>query len=191
MKRLGFLVTSLLVVLSSLTVISAQAATQPAVGAAAVVVEWHRLNPDQSNLAPNHERLTCSQLGQHWSCAYFLDAEPGLNFDWDSTVGQFAGHDVTESWICPTWLPDSVCQNVTAVVQGKFKFTFADGSRFSTRAELVVSGTGSDRTLYLDFVEFGFACPWYLTFADALEANPFPLPFDGVNWPANDCVSAP
>jgi hypothetical protein len=30
-----------------------------------------------------------------------------------------------------------------------------------------------------------------LTLADALNADPFPLPFNGTNWPAQSCTSAP
>jgi hypothetical protein len=151
---------------------------------------WHRLNPDQSNPAPEHERLRCSEGRRSWSCQYDKVAEPDLKFHWDATVGTFAGGDVTKSWTCPGWFPKRICNNVTQVVRGNMRFVFVDGSRFSTRQELVVANVGGAQVLQVHWVQFGFACPWYRTFHKALRANPFPLPFNGVDWPAGDCVSA-
>jgi len=150
---------------------------------------WHRLNPDQSNPAPEHERLTCSE-GRSWSCHYDKVAEPGLNLHLDSTVGNFHGGDVTKSWTCPGWFPEDVCDNVTQVVRGNMVFVLPDGSRFSVRQELVVTDVGGSQVLQHHWAQFGFVCPWFRTFDQALAANPFPLPFDGENWPAGDCVFA-
>ena len=48
-----------------------------------------------------------------------------------------------------------------------------------------------DEVLYLSWVDSGFACPWFPSFEAALAANPFPLPFNGVDWPSQDCIFAP
>ena len=151
---------------------------------------WERLNPDQSNPAPEHERLSCSEGRRNWSCHYDKVAEPELNFHWDATVGTFAGGDVTKSWTCPAWFPADVCTSVTQVVRGNMRFVLADGSRFSARQELVVAGLAGSQVLQVHWVDFGFACPWYRTFDEALAANSLPLPFDREHWPAGDCVSA-
>jgi hypothetical protein len=165
-------------------------AALPAAGSPPAPGAWHRLNPDQTNPAPEHERLTCSE-GSSWSCRYDKVAEPELNFHWDGTVGTFTGGDVTTAWTCPGWFPASVCTNVTQVVRGNIRFAFTDGSRFFTRQELVVAEVAGAQVLYVHWVQFGFACPWYRTFDEALAANPFPVPFNGTDWPAADCVSAP
>jgi hypothetical protein len=54
--------------------------------------------------------------------------------------------------------------------------------------DLVFSG---DDMLNVYWVSFGFTCPWFSTFEAALSANPFPLPFNGVDWPNPDCTLAP
>jgi hypothetical protein len=151
---------------------------------------WHRLNPDQSNPAPEHERLRCAEGRRNWSCQYDKVAEPDLNFHWDATVGTFAGRDVTKSWTCPGWFPARVCNNVTQVVRGEMTFALTDGSTFSTPQELVVTDVRGSEVLQVHWVDYGFACPWYPTFHKALRVNPFPLPFNGTDWPEGDCVSA-
>jgi hypothetical protein len=118
-------------------------------------------------------------------------AEPELNFHRDGTVGTFTGGDVTTAWSCPAWFPASVCSNVTQVVRGNIRFAFTDGSRFFTRQELVVADVAGAQVLYVHWVQFGFACPWYRTLDEALAANPFPVPFNGTDWPAADCAFAP
>jgi hypothetical protein len=150
---------------------------------------WHRLNGNFPN-APNHERIRCVHDSNLWLCRYDKVAEPDLNFSWDSTKGQFAGFDVTRTWSCPAWFPPSICSSITAVVSGTFRYFPAQGGPpVDVREDLVFSGTGKSRRLNVYFVD-QFVCPWFPTFAKALKANPFPLPFNGRDWPPQDC-SAP
>jgi len=179
---------------------SASAATRsgPNRSAGALDGMWHRLNPQQSqsNPAPEHERLTCHMsAGQAvvalpWACRYDKLPEPALNFAWNTTRGRFHGADVSATWACPSWFPASVCENVTQVVEGDFVFSLAGGGQFSVLQDLVVTQAGGEQRLYAYWVNL-FVCPWFRTFAEALAANPFPLPFDGVNGPAGDCIGAP
>jgi hypothetical protein len=151
---------------------------------------WHRLDMDRSNPAPEQERLSCSR-GLTWTCHYDKVPEPALNFWWDTTGGDFVGTDVTRTWECPSWFPVSICANVTKVVAGTMAITRADGVSFSGPFDLVLAHEGSDaQVLHVYWPLFGFTCPWYRTFAEALAANPFPLPFDGVDWPPLDCSFA-
>jgi hypothetical protein len=76
---------------------------------------WHRLNPDQTNPAPEHERIRCRE-GAVWVCRYDKVPEPGLNFTWDRTTAKFVGRDVTGRWACPAWFTE--CAAVTRVVDG-------------------------------------------------------------------------
>ena len=180
---------------------SASAATAAEVsGGSALALSgmWHRLNPQQSqsNPAPEHERLTCHRSdglpfeALPWACRYDKLPEPALNLAWNTTRGRFRGADVTTSWICPSWFPANVCQNVAQVVEGDFVFTPAGGGQFTVLQDLVVTQAGADQRLYDYWVNL-FVCPWFRTFDEALAANPFPLPFDRVNGPAGDCVGAP
>jgi len=157
---------------------------------------WHRLNPQQSqsNPAPEHETMTCHRRTDNqalpWDCRYSKIPEPDLNFAWNTTTGRFAGADVTSSWACPGWFPPSVCGNVVHVAEGNFVFYPAAGGSFTAFLDLVVAQIGGEQTLYAYWVD-SFACPWFRSFDEALAANPFPLPFDGVNGPAGDCAVAP
>jgi hypothetical protein len=139
------------------------------------------LSADRTQPAPEHEHLICQQSdGGDRTCFYNKLPEPNLNFQWDTTRGTFHGVDVTATWVCPESFGVAVCESVTSVVEGVFVFE----RQFNIRQDLVVTNEGSTETLYAYWVDFGFACPWFRTFAQAFSANPFPLPFDGVNWPA-------
>ena len=152
---------------------------------------WNRLDMDHSNPAPEHERLSCSR-GLTWTCHYDKVPESALAFWWDTTSGEFTGTDVTRSWDCPPWFPASICTNVTRVVAGTMRIARADGITFSGPFDLVFARAGSDApVLHVYWPVFGFTCPWYRTFAEALAANPMPLPFDGSDWPPLDCTFAP
>jgi hypothetical protein len=154
--------------------------------------QWHRLNPDQRNPAPEHERLRCHQSdGAAWTCFYDKLPEPELNFSWNTTRGTFRGVDVTATWTCPAWVPTDVCANVTSVVEGVFAVEPSVGPPFSLHQDLVVTGAGPTEMLFVYSIDSGLACPWFRTFAQALDANPFPLPFNRVDWPAGDCAVAP
>ena len=71
---------------------------------------------------------------------------------------------------------------------GPFQFGFEGDHPFKVLVDLIFI---DDEVLYLSWVDFGFACPWFPSFEAALAANPFPLPFNGVDWPAQDCIFAP
>ena len=178
-----------LAIVGSLANSTAADASAPPSGQPGQHTQWHRLNPDQSNPAPEHERLTCLQ-GRGWSCHYDKVPEPSLNFHWDSTEGDFHGGDVTKSWTCPDSFPADICQSVTQVARGTTVFRDADGSTFAALQELIVTSGGGTQVLWVRWVRFGFACPWFPTFDQALAANPFPLPFNGVDWPEDDCIAA-
>jgi hypothetical protein len=176
----------LLSVMAALAATGASASAEDSVSSSV----WHRLVADQSNPGPQHERLSCVQRSISWVCRYDKDPTRSLNFYWDGTTGRFEGRDVTAGWSCPAWFPTSVCANVTRVVRGTARYIPAVGGPFAVRTELIFSGTGTDQRLHVYWVD-QFVCPWFSTFAQALAANPFPLPFNGVNWPAQDCIGAP
>jgi hypothetical protein len=119
-------------------------------------------------------------------CRYDKVPEPALNFSWNRTTAQFVGRDITASWACPEWFTE--CAAVTRVIEGTATYRGAVGHPFKVLVDLIFI---DDEVLYLSWVDFGFACPWYPTFEAALEANPFPLPFNGVDWPEQDCIFAP
>jgi Calx-beta domain/RTX calcium-binding nonapeptide repeat (4 copies) len=149
--------------------------------------EWHRLSADRSQTAPEHERLQCAE-GSTWTCLYSKVPEPALNFQWNGQQGTFTGLSIPPGqWPCPTWFPSNICANVNRVAQGIA--SFGPASTFSIREELIVTKTGNHEQLYVYWVG-QFVCPWYRTFDEALAAKPFPLPFNGADWPANDCVVA-
>ena len=95
MKRV-WLLFALVVLVAGLAVPAASAASPPPRST------WHRLNPDQSNPAPEHERLRCIEAAV-WVCRYDKVPEPALNFSWNRTTAQFVGRDITDSWSCPEW----------------------------------------------------------------------------------------
>jgi Calx-beta domain/RTX calcium-binding nonapeptide repeat (4 copies) len=147
--------------------------------------EWHRLNNDRRNPAPEHERFHCAE-GADWTCMYDKVPEPALNFHWDDQKATFTGKATPQGqWTCPAWFPNDVCANVDRVAQGVATFPPA----FSARLDLVVATVGSQVRLYVYWVG-QFVCPWYQTFDEALAANPFPQPFNGSDWPSQDCTFA-
>jgi hypothetical protein len=149
--------------------------------------EWHRLNSDHSH-PPEHERFQCVE-GSSWTCRYTKVPEPTLNFQWTNQQGTFIGSLTQPSqWTCPSWFPSSICTNVNRVAQGIR--SFEPVSTAIIRDELIVTKIGNKEQLYEYWVG-QHVCPWYQTFDEALAANPFPLPFNGTNWPALDCVFAP
>jgi hypothetical protein len=157
---------------------------------------WNRLNPQQSqsNPAPENEQLACNRRadvdGGAWLCRYHKIPRPTLNFAWNNTTGRFAGSDVTATWACPAWFPTTICGNVVQVVEGPFVFDLASGGQFAVLQDLVVTQVGGEQRLFDYWVNM-FVCPWFRSFDEALAANPFPLPFNGVNGPAGDCIAAP
>jgi hypothetical protein len=143
---------------------------------------WHRLNPDQANPTPEHERIRC-RAGAVWVCRYDKVAEPGLNFTRDRTTATFVGRDVTGRWACPAWFNE--CAAVTRAVDGVARIRPEGEQPFEIRVTYVFL---EQRVLYV-LIPDAIACPWFSSFRRALAANPFPLPFNGVDWPRSDCIA--
>ena len=149
--------------------------------------EWHRLNSDTSH-PPEHERLQCVE-GTTWTCLYSKVPEPALNFQWTNQQGTFVGPLTQQGhWTCPSWFPNTICANTNRVAQGIR--SFEPVSTAVIREDLIVTKSGNHEQMY-DYWVGQHVCPWYQTFDEALAANPFPLPFNGTTWPAQDCVFAP
>jgi hypothetical protein len=176
MKR--FLLALVLSMLAGWAVPAGAAPARPHTGT------WHRLNADQSNPAPEHERLRCRE-GAVWVCRYEKVPEPKLNFSWDRTTVLFVGRDVTARWACPSWFTE--CAAVTRVVEGVATIRPEGEQPFRVQLDYVFLG---DEVLYV-LVPDALACPWFTSFRSALRANPFPLPFNGADWPSSDCIAAP
>ena len=149
---------------------SASAVAAPPFGRA-----WHRLNPGAEN---EHERLQCVEADAHWSCAYDKLPEPGFHID--ATVGMFHGRNVRSTWTCPAWFSSDICDNVVAVYEGPATYFLDGGGRFRVgQHDVVTDMAGQSVTQY--WID-QFACPWFRTFDEAVDANP------GSEF---DCVFAP
>ncbi len=176
-----------------LTIIGVVALLSLAFGAPGVINldgTWSRLNPDQANPTPEHEVLRCGGYASI-ICRYDKQPEPELGFTMppDSTSGYFAGQDATAGWACPAGFGD-FCDSVVFVASGVSTYDRSDGSQLVVNQDLVVGSVNGQSVLYIYWVDDGFACPWYRSFGDALSANQFPLPFNGTDWPAADCIGA-
>ena len=139
--------------------------SSPALAAPPNLATWHRLNPDPANVAPEHERLQCLP-GVEWVCRYDKLREPG--YHWDRTIGMFHGTDVTADWSCPEWFDGAVCAGTEQVIGGVMAFN----TRLRAGQELILTDGDGIAPLYVHWTDFGFACPWYGSFLDALAANP-------------------
>jgi Calx-beta domain/RTX calcium-binding nonapeptide repeat (4 copies) len=149
--------------------------------------DWHRVNSDHSH-PPEHERLQCVE-GPNWVCRYSKIPESALNFQWTNQQGAFIGLLTPQGqWTCPSWFPGVICGNVSRVAQGTR--SFEPVSNVTIREDLIITKIGNHEQMY-DYWVGQQVCPWYQTFDEALAANPFPLPFNGTNWPALDCTFAP
>ena len=149
--------------------------------------DWHRLNSDHSH-PPEHERFQCVE-GATWVCRYSKVPEPALNFQWTNQQGAFIGQLTPRGqWTCPSWFPSVICANANRVAQGTR--SFEPVSNDTIREDLIITKIGNHEQMY-DYWVGQHVCPWYQTFDEALAANPFPLPFNGTNWPALDCAFAP
>jgi hypothetical protein len=175
MKR--FLLVLVLSILAALAIPATSAAARPSTST------WHRVNPDQTNPAPEHERIRCWEAAV-WVCWYDKVPEPALNFSFDRTTVLFVGRDVTARWACPAWFTE--CADVTRVVGGVAKIRPEGEPSFKIPIDYVFVG---NKALWV-LIPGAQACPWSSTFRRALAANPFPLPFNGVDWPSPDCVVA-
>jgi len=136
-----------------------------AVSASVDTLTWHRLNPGDP---PEHERFSCV-AGATWWCRYDKLPERTLGFAWDQTRGTFSGTETTDDWVCPEWFTSDPCDAADTVISGvgTFYFPRASGS-FSVDQQLLVADDGR---LWLYWVD-QFVCPWYPTFAEALDSDP-------------------
>lgn len=156
------------------------------------VAIWHRLNPDPSNPTPEHEVLGCRLLGGSWACKYDKIPEPTLGFEQppEGTFGFFGGVELPLSgpgaFVCVDGFPFDCPDDVSLVIGGTMTFQPPGGPGFTVSQQLIVT---EDEILFVYWQSpHNFVCPWHQTFEDALDANPFPLPFNGIDGPANDCV---
>jgi hypothetical protein len=171
---------------------STESPTLPPLQTSSFTEVWHRLNPDPKNPTPEHEVLICERNGS-WKCSFYKQADPALGFENppDSTTGSFSGQDVTSDWVCPSWFPSDVCDNLQFVASGVMSLNLSDGGEFAASQDLIIADHGGEKVLHLYWTEQGFYCPWYEDFDIALAANPFPTPFNGQDWPVMDCNQSP
>jgi hypothetical protein len=164
------------------------AANIPATGQPGIAGRWDRLNP---GLPPEHEVLRCGG-NVNWYCTYDKHPEPGLGFvnPPNSTFGRFRGENITSEWACPAWFPSNICDNTTFVAGGVMTFALFDGGELIVDEQLILAENEGTQVLYVYWVD-QFVCPWYRTFEEALAANPFPTPFNGVDGPVMDCLFVP
>lgn len=179
-----FIVAGTLCVLLVGVILSAKAQENTA-----LVGVWDRLNPDQGNPSPEHEVLRCGG-NDFWHCIYDKHPEPRLGFQQpsDSTSGLFLGKEITSQWNSPGWFPNDITENYTFVVGGAMTYTYPDGSIATINQDLIVTNMDGQAILYVFWSDMNFACPWFRSFDEALAANPFPVPFNGEDWPEMDCI---
>ena len=154
-----------------------------------LIGNWHRLNPYQGGPTPEHEILLCRGNFRQY-CIYDKVPEPRLGFEFppDSTYGRYLGMEITNNWECPSWFPNNICDNTVFVSGGEMNFVLPDSSPLIVNEELIVTEINGGKMLFVYWVDQGFVCPWFTSFEEALAANPFPLPFNGEDWPAGDCI---
>jgi hypothetical protein len=129
-------------------------------------IAWHRLNPD----GPEHERLVCSETEGTVSC--LLDKVEEVDFIWDAGTARFSGEDVTASWQCPAWYPAPVCDGLVSAWVGTTRYQPVEGEAADAPQELVITDVDGQAQLWVQFVDWALACPWYGTFEEAMAANP-------------------
>ena len=131
--------------------------------------EWHR------NDYGAHERLTCVEAAQAWTCKY-------SNADVATTTGSFNGRDVTDAWECPDWFAAEICDpdNLVAVYEGVNVFLPVGGHPFRIAEDYVITNIDGQDILYVYWLDSNvgpFYCPWFRTFQEALDA-PFECTFE-------------
>lgn len=147
------------------------------------VETWHRLNPATDDVAPEHERLQCLPNRQ-WVCRYDKVPEPDLELNWDRTIGMFHGRDFAFTQAdCPEWFPDEICEAAEQVIVGSITYAVDEGGAFKTGHALIFTDGVDVAPLYVYWFDFGFVCPWYESFEDAVAANP--------TGTEQDCIFAP
>jgi hypothetical protein len=110
--------------------------------AAAPSGQWHR-----DNYGTEHERLTCRESAEVWTCNYDKVPEPGLA--WDANTGLFTGREVTASWSCPEWFGATICDNVVAVYHGTAVYHTVGARSFVVAQEKVKANVDGQDLLFL------------------------------------------
>ncbi len=164
-------------------------------GQAPIFGTWHRLNTDQSNPTPEHEVRWFRQERDRWVARYDKHPEPKLGFENppDGTFGNFRLTQLTDpnAIACLEGLPFDCPGDVVLALAGEGTYYPETGDPFTGRVQHLVLDRQVLWELWLlwpPLPTVKFACPSFRTFDEALAANPFPLPFNGEDWPAFDCV---
>jgi hypothetical protein len=143
-------------VLAASAVIAMSLPAVAAANSAPAFGEWHR-----NNYNAGEEQLFCRESAPSWTCRY--DVPDG--------TGWFTGRNVTSSWTCPEWFPDTICDNVTAVYEGTAVYLpsdrLASDHSFMVPEAYVVTEVEGTPVLQLYWVD-RFVCPWYRTYDEAL-----------------------
>ena len=133
---------------------------------------WHRLNPATEDSAAEHERFQCLPNRQ-WVCQYDKLPEPELELNWDRTIGRFHGRDFAFTQDdCPDWFPTEICEGAEQVIVGTITYVPDGGRAFKTGHALIFTDGVEVAPLYVYWFDFGFLCPWYDSFEEAVAANP-------------------
>ena len=140
---------------------------------------WHRLSYNSTNSTGSHQVNDC-QEGEMWTCIFSVQPEPDLGFRSSQTLGVFEGVFIPD-WKCPTWFPLAICRSAVVVIGGTTLFE-GSGPGLQVDIEYIVVEIGGSQVLYEYWVN-RFACPWYRSFDEALEVNPFP-------YELRDCLQA-
>lgn len=142
--------------------------------------EWSRLNTGPNGGNPSiaeHEVMHFRVEGNTWAGRYDKHPEPGLGFPNppDRTSGVFIGA-VANDFVCRPAFPFYPCQNVLQVIEGTTRYSPPTGLPFDVLEQhIVVRQENGQEVMWQYWVSPGnFACPWYRTFLEALDANPFP-----------------
>jgi hypothetical protein len=135
----------------------ASAAAGASAPATATPGAWHR-----NNYNAGVERLACQEGVGIWTCEYIVS---------DGT-GSFLGQLVTDSWTCPVWFANAICDDVTAVYRGYFEIANPAGGATPEviRQEYVITEVDGQPVLQLYWTD-RFVCPWYRTLEAAMAAD--------------------
>jgi hypothetical protein len=157
---------------------------------------WHRLGVAPTT--PEHVVLHVRRLRDTWVARFDKRPEPTLGFETPPArdFGTFEGSEIGASdIICLGDFLFDCPGDVVVAVEGTGTFTSVDPPFEDALVVpiqlLVIDG---DRLWFTWlFPEINpeapnVSCPWFRSFEEALAANPFPLPFNGTDFPPFDCI---
>lgn len=159
--------------------------------------KWHRLNPRLDGVSPEHQVLHLRRPAGTWEGTIDKHPEPDLGFE-NPPLGDrvnFSGLEITnsEQVACLDGFPFDCPDGVTQALDGTSVVVLPpEGERYTFPTQWIV-GAGKVLWNVLLFSKAfpgapNVACPWFRTFDEALAANPFPLPFNGADFPEHDCL---